>query len=186
MKTNLLTLATILTIGFFTNNITAQGTKAELTDASASAHLVKVMSLEQGDELDFGTILLVGTEAGTFTLNADGTTTAATGTHLIATGGHAAKVGTYTVGGTKNSTYAVSIPEAKIIVANGDGGTTVNEMTIDDLNLDFTSNVEAGGVIGKLAADGTDSFKLGGTLNIIAEQNAGVYAGTFTISVDYN
>lgn len=188
MKKNLLTLATILTVGFFTNNVSAQDTESKITNAGAHAHLVRAMSLVEKDQLDFGTILLNGTDAGVFTLNTEGDLSATSGTHLIATGGHSAKVGKYDVSGTKNSAYTVTLPtDFTVSTAATAGPGTVNIMTISDLQLKFVSNgYTLDNRIGVLSTAGVDKFDLGGKLNIVANQNEGIYIGTFTVSVDYN
>lgn len=188
MKKNLFTLAAILTIGFFTNNTIAQTTKSELTNATASAHLVQPMLLEQTNGLDFGTILLTDALAGKFVLtpdaSVDGVLTVTEGGNSAATvGGHKAKVGLYKVKGSKHSGYAVTLPSSIIVESTGD--TATDQMTIDNLKLYFSSAVKID-TAGKLDNKGDDTFKLGGTLNIDASQADGLYAGTFTISVDYN
>jgi hypothetical protein len=189
MKKNLLTLATILTIGFFTNSTIAQSTtKSELTNATASAHLVQPMLLVETNGLDFGTILLKDDVAGKFLLtpdsSVDGVLTVTEGGNSAATvGGHKAKVGLYTVKGSKHSGYAVTLPST--ITVNSTGDATNDQMTIDNLKLYFSSTSKID-TAGKLDNKGDDTFKLGGTLNIGAEQGDGLYAGTFTISVDYN
>ncbi|WP_157999919.1 DUF4402 domain-containing protein [Flavobacterium frigoris] len=189
MKKNLLTLATILTIGFFTNSTVAQSTtKSELTNATASAHLVQPMILEETNGLDFGTILLTDKLAGKFLLTPDASddgvlTVTEGGNSAASVGGHKAKVGLYTVKGSKHSGYAVTLPST--ITVNSTGSANIDEMTIDNLKLYFSSTSKID-TAGKLDKKGDDTFKLGGTLNIGADQGDGLYAGTFTISVDYN
>ena len=49
---------------------------------------------------------------------------------------------------------------------------------------DFTSSPS--GINGLLSAGGTQTLYVGGTLNVGATQVAGVYAGTFDVTVTYN
>jgi hypothetical protein len=194
MKNNLLTLATILTIGFFTNSVNAQTTKGELsTPATANARLVKLMTLEEEVQLDFGTILLNSgaTSAETFTLTPAGILTeAAGGLHKISsTTGKAATAGEYKVTGTKNAVYFVALPASgEITVTTGAAG--VNEtMIINNLKLKFNNEnaaTSATATTNKLTNVGDDTFSLGGDLTIGTGQQEGVYTGSYNVSVDYN
>jgi hypothetical protein len=56
------------------------------------------------------------------------------------------------------------------------GGTETMTMTALTMN---------GGINRTLTAAGTLDLRIGGTLAVAANQVAGVYAGTFTVTVDY-
>jgi hypothetical protein len=58
-------------------------------------------------------------------------------------------------------------------------------MTISGLVARF-NGAGADAIVSTLSASGTDNFTLGGTLTVLANQVAGVYAGTFDVTVDYN
>lgn len=188
MKKNLLTLATILTIGFFTNNATAQGATEANQTGTATAHLVKAMSLSQDNGIDFGTILLGASAAETFTLAPTATVLTGGTNHLVSTtNGHTPQGAKFSVSGTRNSLYTVTLPDNSTgIEVSTNGGGAGNLMKIDNLVLKFSSRTADGGLEGNLDTDGKDSFQLGGDLNIALAQNAGIYAGTFAVSVDYN
>jgi hypothetical protein len=62
---------------------------------------------------------------------------------------------------------------------------TVTSGTAPTMNVTaFTSTLGASG-IGTLAADGTQTFSVGGTLNIGASQETGDYQGQFNVVVTY-
>jgi hypothetical protein len=58
-------------------------------------------------------------------------------------------------------------------------------MTIDALTARF-NGAGADAITSTLSAAGTDSFTVGGTLTVDPAQVAGIYAGHFNVSVDYN
>jgi hypothetical protein len=58
-------------------------------------------------------------------------------------------------------------------------GTGLATMTINNLTRFNTADAS-------IVSTGTDSFAVGGTLNIGATQIPGVYTGTFDVTVDYN
>ena len=90
----------------------------------------------------------------------------------------------YDVTGTALETYALTLP-ASTTVTHTTIGTGVNTMTITLMKARFNGAL-ADAVTSTLGSGGTDSFTLGGTLNVGANQIGGIYAGTFDVSVDYN
>ena len=58
-------------------------------------------------------------------------------------------------------------------------------MTISGLLARF-NGAGADAIVSTLSATGTDNFTLGGTLTVAAAQVAGIYAGAFNVTVDYN
>jgi heptaprenylglyceryl phosphate synthase len=58
-------------------------------------------------------------------------------------------------------------------------------MGITEMKARFNGE-DADATTSTLAANGTDSFTLGGTLNVQENQIGGQYSGTFQVSVDYN
>lgn len=181
MKNNLLTLATILTIGFFTNVAMAQ-TSAEVTGTTAGAKLIKPMTLAQTSPLHFGTINVLTGLGGTVVLPSNS---------IVRVFGSGVASGivapqptnaAYNVTGTKNVTYALTLPAEIIVTEIVDGTET---MKISALKARF-AGAAADALTSTLSATGTDSFTVGGTLTVPAAQIQGIYAGSFDVSVDYN
>ena len=181
MKTNLLSLAAILSIGFFTSNLEAQ-TSATVGATTAGAKLIKPMTLSETSPLHFGTINVLTGDGGTVQLPSSSIT------RVFSTGVASGVVNpqptnaAYGVTGTKNVTYALVLPST-ITVTESIGSTET--MTISDLKARF-SGALGDAITSTLSATGTDSFKVGGTLTVASAQMPGIYAGTFAVSVDYN
>ena len=90
---------------------------------------------------------------------------------------------TYTVTGEPSYTYAITLPSSIIVTHS----TNTNTMVINNLLAKSTSGVEAHNAIGTLTAlEGSESFTVGGTLNVLAGQGPGNYSGDFNITVVYN
>ena len=88
---------------------------------------------------------------------------------------------TYTVYGSKNAHYLVTLPANNtVVISNGS-----SQMNVDSFTIKST-NPGAGSSTGKLNNQGTDTFRIGATLKLANMQPAGVYTGTFSITVAYN
>ncbi|MFT5251610.1 MAG: hypothetical protein ACI87N_000594 [Flavobacteriales bacterium] len=181
MKTNLLSLAAILSLGFFTSNLEAQ-TSATVAATTAGAKLIQPMTLSETSPLHFGTINVLTGAGGTVLLPSSNLTRVFS--NGVASGVVAPQPtnAAYNVTGTKNVAYALVLP-GTITVKESIGNT--ESMTIDFLKARF-KDAGADAITSILSATGTDSFTLGGTLTVKSAQMAGIYAGTFAVSVDYN
>jgi hypothetical protein len=181
MKANLLSLAAILSIGFFTTNLEAQ-TSATVTGTTAGAKLIKPMTLKQTSVLHFGTINVLDGLTGTVLLPSDDAAAReAKGGVALSTVAPVATNAAYDVTGTKNTTYALFLPETITVTETQ----STETMTIGLLKARFSgAGVDA--TTSKLSQSGTDSFTVGGTLTVADAQTPGDYAGTFNVTVDYN
>ena len=141
-------------------------------------------ALTQTSQLHFGTINLVTIAAGTCILSTSGVRTFTGGLNGSASVPLATNAA-YTVTGKIGATYSVTLPTGPVILKMG-----VSTATSDNVNVTaFTSRflgAQADALTSKLSISGTDSFVVGATLTTMASQNAGVYSGTFNISIDYN
>jgi hypothetical protein len=187
MKKKLLSLAAILAIGFFTSNVEAQTTTVtgKTTATNAGARLIKPMTIENTGDLYFGTISVVA-GSGTVTLNPKDAIRTFLGSTANGGVGDAATTPYYAVTGTKNATYAVSLPgNSDVIVTETGDGTTGATMKIVDFTASFGGSDDKK-VISTLSSEGLDNFKVGATLEVADGQESGIYEGTFNVSVDYN
>jgi hypothetical protein len=137
--------------------------------ADASATIVAAIEIVKEADLAFGNIVA----------------SAAGGTVKVGTNGEANRtdvaapsiVGTVTaarfkVTGMSGSTYAITLPaDDAIILKSG-----VNEMKLTG----FINNAT------KILTDGSDTFNVGATLNVGANQAVGSYTATFPVIVNYN
>ena len=182
MKANFLNLAAIIAIALFSNNVMAQTSDTENTNAGAV--LITAMAITETAPLHFGSNVLTDALGGTVVLPSNSTTRSYTGGVATSAATPVATNAAYDVTGTGLETYAVTLPTTTT-VTHTSISSGVYTMDITLMKARFNgSGVDA--VTSTLAADGTDSFTLGGTLTVKANQVGGIYAGTFDVSVDYN
>ena len=174
MKKTIIIIVAIIIAGF-SANVMAQATK----NTAAGAKIVAPISITETSPLNFGTMAVLASTAGTCVLSTQGVRTATGGVNLSAQAPLAANAA-YNVGGAISTTYAITLPST-ITVTDG----AAHNMTIDNI-LARTASAGANGLTGTLSVTGTDSFTIGGTLNVTAAQVAAVYAGTFNVTVAYN
>ncbi|SEB04329.1 protein of unknown function [Flavobacterium gillisiae] len=180
-----LSLLAIIAIALFSNNVNAQTEATETTNAHAK--LIKVMSLANADTdgLDFGTIVLTAAGASTVSMAAvDATRVYGANSAAAVNANQSANTAKYNVTGTPNETYALTLPTT-VSLTTATLGSGLATMTIDNLKARFSGG-SADAVVSKLSTTGTDSFAVGGTLNIDATQKPGDYTGIFNVTVDYN
>jgi hypothetical protein len=183
MKKTLIIFAFFLMAGI-SGNLMAQ-TSATVTGTTAGAVLIQAMTLTQTAPLHFGSIVLTDASGGTVELPSNSTTRVFTGAGVATSA--ATPVATnaaYNVTGTINETYALTLP-ATTTVTLTTASAGVKTMTITLMTARFNGAL-ADAVTSTLSATGTDSFTVGGTLTVQANQVAGIYAGTFNVTVDYN
>ncbi len=182
MKKSILTLLAIVLIAGLAGNLQAQTSASESTNAGAV--LIVAMTITETSPLHFGSVQLTGTTGGTVVLPSNSTNRTFTGDCAASTATPTATNAAYNVTGTALETYALTLP-ATTEVTHGTAGAGLRTMNITLMKARF-SGAGADAVTSTLAANGTDSFTLGGTLTVGANQVAGVYSGSFNVSIDYN
>ncbi len=136
---------------------------------SASARIIRPLTLTATGSLNFGTIVLNGITANrTVTLNDDATITCATELVCAATG----TVPTYNVRGTQGQT--VNIIKNNSTLTGSNGG-----------SLTLTPVGAASVLLTNSGSPGVD-FTIGGAITIGTGTADGVYTGTVDFQVDYN
>ena len=136
---------------------------------SASARIIRPLTLTATGSLDFGTIVLNGITADrTVTLNADATITCATELVCAATG----LVPTYNVRGTQGQTVNIIKNDSTLTGSNG-GSLTLTP-------------VGAASVLMTNSGSPGEDFTIGGSITIGTGTADGVYTGTVDVQVDYN
>jgi spore coat protein U-like protein len=134
------------------------------------AVIVSPLSLVNTEDLDFGT-LISGPLPGTATIDASTGARSVTG-GVVAAGGtpkRAEFVGVGTIG----LLSLVSMSAAPLL-SNGTGGTMVSALVM-----------QGGTGLRLFPGTGVQTFRVGGTLTVGANQAVGTYAGTFTVTVAY-
>ncbi len=174
MKTSIKQLAAVIITAIFTTGAIAQATE----NTAAGAKIIIPITITETSALHFGTMAVLSGTAGTCVLSTTGGRTQTAGVNLSAQAPTASNAA-YNVTGALNTTYAIVLP-ATIVVVNGGDNMTINNL------LARTASAGANGLTGDLGAGGTDSFTIGGTLNVSAGQAAGVYTVNFDVTVAYN
>lgn len=136
---------------------------------SATARIIKPLSLTATGSLNFGTIVMNGVTADrTVTLNADTTISCATELVCAANG----TVPTYNVRGTQGQTVNIIKNTSSLTGSNG-GSLTLTP-------------VGAASVLLTNSGSPGEDFAIGGSITIGAATVDGVYTGTVDVQVDYN
>jgi hypothetical protein len=145
----------------------ASSANAATATANATAEIVEALTITETDVLEFGTIV-PGAAASTVAITPGGVVTCGAG--LTCSGTTAA--GAFLIEGT--SGYVVDI-SSDASTTLSDGG--VNSMSVTGLTVSAATAT--------LDVAGEATFTVGGTLNVGANQVAGVYNGTFTVTANY-
>lgn len=143
-------------------------TSAASVTATANALVITPLSIAENVQMDFGTIA-GGAAAGTVVLDTAGARTTTGDATTIAAGAGAA--GDFTITGEPLQAYSLSITSAANNLISG-----ANTMT----SSTYTDNST-----GTMPGGGSETFQVGATLAVGASQAGGVYAGSYTVTVDY-
>jgi len=162
MKTLKLIGLTAIVASFATSSFAAD------VDADAGAKIIAPLQISNSTALYFGTIAPSLTNADQVVVSPAGAKSC--GAELTClTDDHTAAL--FNVSGEADASYTIDLP-SNIQIANGAGGT---------MDVNNFSGSKDGGTL----ASGTDSFTVGGTLLVAANQPTGEYTGTFTVAVEY-
>jgi hypothetical protein len=157
-------------------------TSATAANVPVTARIYKPISLALNNTgLSFGDIFTDGT-GGDVTLNPQSNTRTTTGPVLATTG--TANAATFTVGGKRNATYAITLPNDGSVTLTGPG----TAMAVSKFTASVAGAAPANPATGLIpnTAGATQTFQVGGTLTLVANQVDGDYAGTFNVTVAYN
>ena len=144
--------------------------RAATATGPVEAVLIKPLSLVKTDDLDFGT-LISSPIAGTATINANtGVQTTAGG--VSSAGGTPKRAEFVGVGGS--GLLIIIAISASPTLTNGTGGSMPSALA-----------VQGGTGFRLFPGTGVQTFRVGGTLNVGANQQDGNYTGTFSLTVNY-
>jgi len=165
---NLISLIAAVVLVAVTATVSAQVTGT----ATGSATIITPISITKTVDMNFGSIA-VGTTLGNVVLAPDGTRSKIGGVTLPAVTG-TVSAASFTVNGLGTSTFSITLPTT---YTNTSG---VNTMSIDT----FTSTPSGSGSL----VGGTQTIKVGATLDVAASQPAGTYTNAtgFPVIVNYN
>jgi Domain of unknown function (DUF4402) len=151
---------------------------------TADAEILTQVSVAQTAGLNFGQIA-IGTAGGNVDVNfADGQ---ACSGGLVCAGGSA--TGAFAITGVTGLDVDIVVDAATTLTRTGATptvaadpllGTPAVYAAADQMSASLNGDTPA------LTLDGTDGFKVGGSLTVDAAQNAGAYAGSYNVTVTYN
>ncbi|HLO19732.1 MAG TPA: DUF4402 domain-containing protein [Sphingomicrobium sp.] len=151
--------------------IPAEGSAARTQSATSQVALLSPLSVIKRGDLDFGTLVVSG--AGTAVV--DPVSGSLTTTGGVTKAGSAAHPALFTGTGSRNSVVHIRLPQSPITVTRVGGTQT---MTVSTWTLDGATNR-------KIPPGSVFDFEVGATLNVNANQLAGTYTGTFSVTVQY-
>lgn len=158
-----------LVIGLMIFQITFKAYTADSTTTTATAKVVSPVTLVKTADLLFGTIIPTMT-AGTVTMSPIGGRTSSNVTlSTIALGNAAA----FYLTGKSGSGFSIVLPSN--ITLTGPGAS---------MQLSVFKSTPS--LVGSFNTSGNATVNVGATLAVGANQAAGVYSGSFSITVDYN
>lgn len=170
MRKTVLLLASLFVMVLATQRVNAQNQAS--VSANATATIVKSISIEKNADLQFGKII-AGSTAGQVQIQTDGSRTIAAGDVVLFNQGSDHQAAAFKTIGSPNATYSLSFPSSVSLT----GPTGSDPMTIEGFVHSAT---------GTLSASGEETFNVGATLNVGANQAAGEYTGTFSVTAAYN
>lgn len=144
--------------------LSGQAQAANSVSAGATVEIAAPIAITQDTALAFGNIGPSAT-AGTVTISLASAKSVTGGVTDL---GGTSAAGAFTVTGASGATYSVTVPASVTLTGAG-----------DDMSASLTN--DGGGTL----TGGTDTFNVGGTLSVGANQAAGSYSGTYTVSVNY-
>ena len=153
---------------------------AATTSGTSNVKIVPVIVLTAGAPLEFGSIATTGT-AGSVTINASNLAanpliTPANSLTLVS--GATRSAGVFSVTGEASVSYTVTLPGSAVTLA-GSGSASGHTVSVG------TFNFIAGTGARTFSAVGADSFSVGATLSVGANQDPGPYTGTYTVIANY-
>jgi hypothetical protein len=167
----LLSLPCLLIAALSLTAPTALSAAAPTVNAGSQAILLHPLTLLKVEDMEFGALAVTG--AGTAVMNPATNTMSTTGGVLAMTSArHAALFAGAASGG---AVVNIKLPKNSITLTRVGGTET---MTLSNFTLDGpTKRV--------MAKSGSFEFRVGGTLNVAANQVEGDYVGTFVVTAQY-
>ena len=142
-------------------------------NATATARVVKPLTLTWVRDLDLGTIVLSGPGAWSGAIVGISRTGAFSCTNSNVTCSGATQTAQYRVTGTNNMVVNISAPN--VIMTNQTDGVSTLTLTVDNPG---TVNLGNSGAVGLV-------FDLGGQISVSSTTPDGTYSGTFNVTVNY-
>ncbi|MEO1488540.1 MAG: DUF4402 domain-containing protein [Pseudomonadota bacterium] len=153
---------------------------ADTATADATAEVLEALDLTlDSGSLDFGAIVVNGADTLTLT---PGNTMDCANKNVVCSG--TTSVPNFSIDGTASKDVTITLPGTDVdLVLQGGSAANANQVLV--LN-GFTSSSQLNSAPGvTLDGAGEATFTVGGTLNIGSNQEAGIYEGSFDVSIEY-
>lgn len=157
---------------------TSFGQTSSQATAQSSATIVGALTLTNTADLKFGQ-MTAPTALGGEIVVVDASDGISAGGNITLIGGSPVSSAAYEVAGTEGATYAITLPaDGSVTLTNG-----ANSMDVDTFTSSKAGNVST---LGAAVGGVNDTFKVGASLHVATAQAAGVYTGSFDVTVAYN
>lgn len=170
-KSTLIALSIVAVAALLVPAGSAMAQSSASASATATATIVAPITLTNTTDLAFGNIVASGA-AGTVTVTPAGVRSAGGGATAIS--GLPVSAAAFNVAGGADRTFTITLPAGPVPI--NAGANTMNVGT-------FTSSL---GASSTLDGTGAAALAVGGTLSVGANQPAGSYTGTFSVTVAYD
>jgi hypothetical protein len=165
----------------------ANAQTSAIADARAEILTALEMTLDTNSKLDFGTMVVTG--AGTVKLDAVSGLDCSTAA-IVCSGTTEVAAFSITAGtGGKAVTINFDTPSVKLLRVGGTANLAADELVLNNFNSDAALETDINGDTYyevTLSSSGTETFGVGGDLSFDGTEVAGVYEGTFAVSVEYS
>lgn len=161
----------------------------DFASADAFAEILTALQLEldTGSKLDFGAMVVSG--PGTVSLDASAGTLDCAAAAIVCSGTTEFAAFNITAGtALKDVTINFDTPSVTLLRGGGDLANPADVLVLNNFNSDAALIADVLGDYYEVTLDaaGTSSFLVGGDLTFDGSELAGVYTGTFDVSVEYS
>lgn len=148
----------------------------ETANATVTATIVTPISIQKDVDMNFGNVAVRTSAGGTVVLTPAGVRSRTNGVTLPTTDAGTVTAASFTVAGTEDYTYAITLPSAPHQITFN----TTNHMNVTL----FNSTPSLAGLL----TGGEQILNVGATLTVGAAQPAGIYVSDapFDVTVNYN
>lgn len=148
------------------------------TTGTGSITVIRPLTITKTSDMKFGTVVRPTTGSGTVVLSAAGARSVTGGVVGLASG-DTPVAAAFTVAGEGGQSVSITIPATFTMISGADS------LTVTTSN-NLTGSASAQTLSNALAAAGSLSFAVGGSVPISSTQTTGTYTGSFTVSAAYN
>jgi len=141
--------------------------------ASITTTIIQGMSVTNTSSLRFGA-MIPGSLGGTATVSPNGIRTATGTITLLTASAYPASAASFSLIGAPNLGYTITLPTSVTLTLQGGSNTIL-----------LTALTSSPAATGSLSSTGTGTLTVGGTIAVSSSQAAGVYSGTFTVTLSY-